>query len=125
MKEDIILHFIHCQTQIRLNHWSTFGDAEHRALGKLYDKLDGLIDEFVEIMIGKPEYGRPKYDDDFCLGLNDPSVVDMKTYLSQFKDFLYSLSNLLDPIKDTDLLNQRDTILGEINHTLYFLTLKY
>jgi hypothetical protein len=125
MKEDIILHFIHCQTQIRLNHWSTFGDAEHRALGKLYDILDGLIDEFVEIMIGKPEYGRPKYDDDFCLGLNDPSVVDMKTYLSQFKDFLYSLSNLLDPIKDTDLLNQRDTILGEINHTLYFLTLKY
>lgn len=125
MKEDIILHLIHCQTQIRLNHWSTFGDAEHRKLGKLYDILDGLIDEFVETMIGKPEYGRPKYENDFCMGLNDPSVVDIKTYLSQFKDFLYSLTGILDPIKDTDLLNQRDGILGEINHTLYFLTLKY
>lgn len=124
-KEDIILHFLHCQTQIRLNHWSTTGDAEHRALGKLYDLLNDFIDEFVETMIGKPEYERPRYQDDFCLGLNDPSVVDIKTYLAQFKVFLYSLSKQLNPVNDTDLLNLRDSILGEVNRTLYFLTLKY
>ena len=84
-----------------------------------------MIDEFVETMIGKPEYGRPKYDNDFCMGLNDPSVVDINVYLGQFKEFLYSLTTILDPVRDTDLLNQRDSILGEINHTLYFLTLKY
>jgi len=125
MKEEIILHLIHCQTQIRLNHWSTFGDAEHRALGELYESLDGLIDTFVETMIGKPEYGRPKYDNDFSIGFNDPSVVDIKIYLAKFKEFLYSLTGQLNPVSDTDLLNQRDEILGAVNHTLYLLKLKY
>lgn len=125
MKEEIILHLIHCQTQLRLNHWSTFGDAEHRALGGLYESLNDLIDTFVETMIGKPEYGRPKFEDDFCMGLNDPSVVDIKVYLAQFKEFLYSLTTQLNSVSDTDLLNQRDEMLGAVNHTLYLLTLKY
>jgi hypothetical protein len=51
--------------------------------------------------------------------------LDIKVYLSQFKDFLFQLTQALDPIRDTDLLNKRDEILGEVNHTLYLLTLQY
>ena len=125
MKEEIILHFLHCQNQIRLNHWVTTGDVIHRKLGKLYESLDENIDMFVEIMIGKPEYGRPDFGDTFSIEFDNPKTLDIKTYLAQFKDFLYQLSKALDPIKDTDLLNIRDQILGEVNHTLYFLTLQY
>ena len=124
MKEEIILHFVHCQAQIRFNHWGTTGDAIHRALGELYSKLDGHIDNFVETMIGKDGM-RPDFGETFSIEFDNPNTLDIKIYLSQFKDFLYQLTNALDPIKDSDLLNMRDEILGDVNHTLYLLTLKY
>jgi hypothetical protein len=125
MKEEIILHFVHCQAQIRFNHWATYGDAIHRALGELYELLDDSIDDFVETMIGKPEYGRPEFGDTFSIEFDNPNTMDSKIYLAQFKDFLFELSKALDPVRDTDLLNKRDEILGHVNHTLYLLTLKY
>lgn len=124
MKEEIILHLVHCQFQIRLFHWATTGDAEHRALGELYGLLDESIDDFVETMIGKDGI-RPKFEDEFSISFNDPSKIVVRDYLSQFKTFLFSLTQMLDPVKDTDLLNKRDEILGDVNHTLYLLTLKY
>lgn len=124
MKEEIILHFVHCQAQIRFNHWGTTGDAIHRALGELYSKLDGHIDNFVETMIGKDGM-RPDFGETFSIEFDNPNTLDIKVYLSQFKDFLFQLTKALDPIKDTDLLNMRDEILGHVNHTLYLLTLKY
>jgi hypothetical protein len=123
MKEEIILHFVHCQAQIRFNHWQTMGDAEHRALGELYELLDGQIDDFVETMIGKS--GRPEFESSFSIEFDNPKTLDIKIYLSQFKDFLFQLTQALDPIRDTDLLNKRDEILGHVNHTLYLLTLQY
>ena len=123
MKEEIILHFIHCQVQIRLAHWQTDLDAKHRALGSLYEFLVEAVDEFVETMLGK--YGRPQFEDTMSIGLDNPKSLNMESYLSQFKDFLFSLTNQLDPVQDTDLLNMRDEILGKVNHTLYLLTLKY
>jgi DNA-binding ferritin-like protein len=123
MKEEIILHFVHCQAQIRFNHWQTQNYVMHKYLGKLYDKLNESIDEFIETMIGKPEYGRPDYQDTFSIEFDNPATNDIYEYLSQFKDFLYQLTQALDPVKDTDLLTIRDTILGDVNHTLYFLTL--
>jgi hypothetical protein len=95
----------------------------HKYLGKLYEKLDASIDEFVETMIGKPEYGRPQYGETFSIEFDNPDTLDIQVYLAQFKDFLYQLTQALDPVKDTDLLTIRDTILGDVNHTLYFLTL--
>jgi hypothetical protein len=123
MKEEIILHFVHCQAQIRFNHWQTLNFVQHKYLGKLYDKLNESIDEFIETMIGHPEYGRPNYGETFSIEFDNPATNDIFLYLSQFKDFLYQLTQALDPIKDTDLLTIRDTILGDVNHTLYFLTL--
>jgi hypothetical protein len=125
MKEEIILHFVHCQAQIRFNHWQTTGDAIHRALGELYELLDDSIDDFVETMIGKPEYGRPNFGDTFSIEFDNPQTLVIQEYLAQFKDFLFQLTQALDPVKDSDLLNKRDEILGHVNHTLYLLTLKY
>ena len=123
MKEEIILHFLHCQVQIRLSHWQTDMDAKHRALGELYDKLDESIDSFVEIMLGK--FGRPEFQETFSIEFDNPKTLDMDLYLAQFKEFSFQMSSLLDPIKDSDLLNKRDEILGDVNHTLYLLSLKF
>jgi hypothetical protein len=99
------------------------GDARHRALGELYGLLDEAIDDFVETMLGK--YGRPEFQPTFSIEFDNPKTLVIEGYLEQFKEFLFSLTQTLDPVKDTDLLNKRDEILGDVNHTLYLLTLKF
>jgi len=123
MVEEIVVHLLKCQTQIRVLHWQTTGDARHRALGELYGLLDENIDDFVETMIGK--YGRPKFPPQFSLPLQDLSAVGIDEYMIQLADYLISLSDVMDPRKDSDLLNKRDEMLGDVNHTRYLLTLKF
>lgn len=48
-----ITKFINLQNQIRIFHWQTKSYSEHKALGSLYEGLDPLIDEFVEVYFGK------------------------------------------------------------------------
>jgi hypothetical protein len=45
-------------------------------------------------------------------------MLDMENYL------INELPTMLDPKKDTDLLNIRDEILASVNQTKYLLTLK-
>ena len=112
-----------CLNQIKLMHWQTTGDARHRALGELYDALNEQIDEFLETLFGK--YQRPKFGVGFSLDLMDLSQVGIEDYLIQLGDYLISLTDVLDPRRDSDLLNMRDTMLGDVNHTRYLLTLKF
>ena len=123
MIEEILPHLLKCQNQIRLFHWQTTGDARHRALGKLYGKLDDAIDEFIETLIGKTH--RPIFKQGVTIQLQDLSVAGIDDYLVQLGDYLISLTDVLDPRKDSDLLNMRDGMLGDVNHTRYFLTLKF
>ena len=46
------------------------------------------------------------------------------TFIDETIAFLLSLSNMLSPSNDTDLLNIRDEMLGEFNKLKYLLTLK-
>jgi len=123
MVEEITQHLMKCLNQIKLMHWQTTGDARHRALGELYDALNEQIDEFVETLFGK--YGRPKYGKGVSLDLMDLSQIGIEDYLIQLGDYLISLTDVLDPRRDSDLLNMRDSMLGEVNHTRYLLTLKF
>jgi len=121
MKETIIIYFLQCKEQIKLQHWNTFSYSTHKATDELYSGLLELIDEFVETMMGK--YGRPVFPDTFTLELEKPENIDTTQYLSQFADYLIELSDELDPRTDTDLLNIRDEMLAETNKTKYLLTL--
>jgi len=97
--------------------------SEHKTLDGLYGSLSGNIDEFVETFMGK--YGRIIAQINFNLTLenykNMPPMglmLDMENYL------INELPTMLDPKKDTDLLNIRDEILASVNQTKYLLTLK-
>lgn len=123
MKEEIILMLVQYQTQIKFVHWQTYGDARHRAYGELYDFLNEAIDEFVETMMGK--YGRPSFPAEFPLTFQDFNAMDTEAFCEGFAEYLISFTDKLNPRTDTDLLNQRDEMLGKLNHTKYLLTLKY
>ena len=123
MKEELTLKLIQIQTQFKFLHWQTFGDAKHKAYGEIYDSLTESIDKFVEIMMGKQ--GRVEFDPEFSIMFQDIKNLSIQNFLDGITEFLVGMTDQLDNRYDTDLLNIRDEILGDINQLKYRLTLKY
>ena len=122
MKETLITNFITLQQQFRILHWQTKSYARHIAYGGIYDSLDDLIDNFVEVYMGK--YGRVEFTSgEGSIVLKNTSVLGLNEFLNQNIEFLISLTDSLNQTKDTDLLNIRDEMMGEINKLKYLLTL--
>jgi hypothetical protein len=123
MKEELVLKLVQIQLQFKFLHWQTFGDAKHRAYGGIYDSLGDLIDKFTEIMMGK--YGRVDFDPEFSLMFQDIKSLSVQNFMDGITEFLVGMTDQLDSRYDTDLLNLRDEMLGDINQLKYLLTLKY
>ena len=123
MKEEITLKLVQIQLQFKFLHWQTFGDAKHKAYGEIYDSMGDNIDRLVESMMGK--YGRIEFDSEFSIMLQDISALSVQNFMDGITEFLVGMTEQLDPKYDSDLLNIRDEILGDINQTKYRLTLKY
>lgn len=108
--------------QMKINHWQTKGYARHIAFGEFYDVMNGLIDTFVESAMGK--YGRFTLDEETkTIQLTNLSELDMKGLVNTVRESLVQMSEQLDS-SDTDLLNIRDEMLGELNKLSYLLTLE-
>ena len=123
MKEEITLKLVQIQLQFKFLHWQTFGDAKHKAYGEIYDSMGDNIDRLVESMMGK--YGRIEFDSEFSIMFQDISALSVQNFMDGITEFLVGMTEQLDPKYDSDLLNMRDEILGDINQTKYRLTLKY
>lgn len=85
--------------------------------------MDENIDSFVEIAMGK--YNR------FTLGeaektikLQNINELDLTSFLKTLKNNLIGITKDLSQEKDTDLLNIKDEILGDVNKLSYLLTLE-
>lgn len=114
--------FLALQMQMKINHWQTKGYARHKAFGEFYEAMDGLIDKFVEVAMGK--YGRFVLgDQEKSVELKNLSELDVKALVNTLKDSMVQIGTELDP-KDTDLLNIRDEMLAELNKLSYLLTLE-
>lgn len=107
---------------MKINHWQTKGYARHKAFGEFYDTMDGLIDSFVESAMGK--YGRfVLNDENKNVVLKNLSELDVKGMLKTLRDALIQIGDQLDST-DTDLLNIRDEMIGEVNKLSYLITLE-
>ena len=114
--------FLGLQSQLRICHWQTKGLGRHQAFGELYSSLDGLIDTFTETAMGK--YGRFILDDESkTIELNNLSDIDIKSMIETLRNSFVQMTDELDP-SDTDLLNIRDEMLGELNKFAYLITLE-
>lgn len=118
---NVIGPLIQFQQQMRVFHWQTASFAQHKAFGKMYDNLDALVDSFVETYMGI--FGKSKPNITFQINLkslSDDSVVTM--ICDDFESYLKSMSQQISD--HTDLLNIRDTMLGELHTLKYLLMLK-
>jgi len=122
MKDTFLNKFITLQEQFRILHWQTKSYARHNAFGGIYSDLDELIDEFMEVYMGK--YGRVEFEGDGTIVLQNSNSLDLNGFVKENIEYLKSLSNDLNPSNDSDLLNIRDEMMAKINKLRYLLTLK-
>lgn len=108
--------------QVKIYHWQTMSYPRHIATNDLLPKLDTNIDQFVEVYIGK--YGRPKFTGrSATIKLENYHDKDAPKFIQEAIDWLtHKLPKHLKST-DTDLLNIRDTILGDLNQVAYLFTL--
>jgi len=117
---NVITTLVQFQQQIRIFHWQSDTYAQHKAFGKLYESLDDLVDTFIETYMGI--FGKSKPTNQFTFVLEPFSEDNIKYALNDFDSYLKDMNYELDEY--TDLMNIRDSILGEVNKLRYLLTLK-
>ena len=122
MKSELVQHFLEMLMVIKVYHWKTYSYAEHKATDELYERLNENIDKFVEVMLGKTESRLDMKGKK--IEFTDPSTKkSLKNIVNKYKILLEDKMNkYIDINKDTDLLNIRDEILGNINQFLYLIT---
>ena len=123
MSADHIHFFLQLRNQIKLHHWQTRIYARHIATDKMLESLEKSIDSFVEIYIGK--YGRPRVtgkNAEITLhNLSEPGII--RVINAAIKYLQGTLTKSLKAAADSDLINIRDEMIGELNQLLYLFTL--
>jgi len=120
-ENEIVLKFIQMLNIIKIYHWKTLSYPEHKATDELYERLNENIDKFVEILLGKDQSRVKMLEKRIDLTDSD-NLKDFKSKIFEYRTFLTDMNMFFDSKRDSDLLNVRDEILGDINQFLYLLT---
>jgi len=120
-KSNIVKMFLEILNMVKLYHWKTHSFAQHKATDELYEKLNENIDTFIEILLGKDQ-SRIKMLEKRIDLIDANNLKDFKSKIFEYRTFLIDMNMVFDSKKDSDLLNVRDEILGDINQFLYLLT---
>jgi hypothetical protein len=107
---------------LKIYHWQTTSYARHKASCELIKNMDALIDQIIEMLQGSKNTRLRLFNDTNKIVLEnqgDDSIVKM---LEQFKNYLSNIFPQYFTNGDTDILNLRDELLGNINKTLYLFT---
>ena len=125
-QKEITVVFLEMLLMVKLFHWKTTSYATHKATDDLYTKLNGNIDEFIEILLGKTGSRIDLMSNKNIRLVDLSSQESLKREIESFKSYLVSLSNNkgMSLMTNTDLLNIRHEILGDMNKFLYLLTFK-
>ena len=125
-QQKIVTMFLQMLNTVKLYHWKTSSYAQHKATDELYTKLNLNIDTFVEIMLGKTG-GRVNLTGQKSIPLLDyTNVSDFKREVELYKRFLIEMNRdgEVNISSNSDLMNVRDEILGNLNQFTYLLTFK-
>ena len=116
----IVLFFFELQLSIKMFHWTTESYSNHKATDKLLDNLSDLIDSFVEKAMGA--FTRPVLKSGSSIPIQNMTKTKYVKLLKTAQEYLRGdLDKMIS--KNTELLNIRDEMLGEIDQALYFATL--
>jgi len=130
-EREITIVFITFLNVIKLYHWNTYSFGEHRATDELYEKMNGHIDKFMEVLLGKevelhPTSGRLDINN---LNIKIPAIYtreELTEYIQVIKSYLITIGEKvkLEVVYNDDLFNIRDEIVADLNNFIYLLTLE-
>jgi hypothetical protein len=125
-QKEVTLVFLEVLIMIKLFHWKTTSYATHKATDELYSKFNSNMDSFIEILLGKTGYRVDLTNEKHIKLMDFTSQEQFKNHIDMFKSYLVGLNDnkAMNLMKNTDLFNIRDTILGDMNQLLYLLTFK-
>jgi len=125
-QKEVSLKFFEILLMIKLFHWNTHTYSVHKATDELYSKFNEHMDKFIEVLLGKTGSRIELYNTKSISLLNLHNNEQLKHKINQFKSYLVSFdtNKALSTMSNTDLLNIRDEILGDMNQFLYLLTFK-
>lgn len=122
IKSELVNIFLEMLMTIKVYHWKTYSYAEHKATDHLYDNLNKNIDKFVEIMLGKNN-SRLNMKGRQIEFIDPSSKKNIKDIIYSYRIILEkNMNKYINVERDTDLLNIRDDILGQLNQFLYLST---
>ncbi len=121
-KASIVKLFLEMMHMIKLYHWKTTSYAEHKATDELHGRMSEHVDKFVEVLLGKDASRVQMVVDKMDL-LDMNNTKEIKTMIFKYIDFLMNMNIYFDSKRDSDLLNIRDEMLGDLNQFLYLLSL--
>jgi DNA-binding ferritin-like protein len=125
-QKEVTVVFLEMLLLVKLFHWKTYSYATHKATDELYESLNGHIDNFIEILMGKSG-SRIDLMSQKTIKLEDlQSKEKLRSKINSFKGYLVSFENkpALKTMSNSDLYNVRDEILADLNKFLYLLTLE-
>lgn len=125
-QKEVTVVFLEILLMVKLFHWKTTSYATHKATDELYTKLNGNIDSFIEVLLGKSGSRIDLLSNKHIRLVDLSSQESLKREVEAFKGYLVSLNDnkALQTMSNFDLFNIRDTILGDLNQFLYLLTFK-
>jgi hypothetical protein len=106
---------LHSQTQAHTFHLQSTSYAEHKALQKYYEGIDGLVDTIVEAYQGK--YGIIKGYKNFPFN----EYKSTEGTINYFEKLCDKVTELRDCCEDSWLQNEIDNVCTLISQTLYKL----
>jgi DNA-binding ferritin-like protein len=125
-EKQVTVIFLEMLMMVKLFHWKTHSYATHKATDELYENLNEHIDTFIEVLLGKTgnRIQLTNVKSISLIDLNSPE--QLKNRITGYINYLVSFTSNkeLGSNANTDLLNIRDEILGDMNKFLYLLTFK-
>lgn len=119
--EDVQFLFM-MREQIKLYHWQTHSFARHKATDELLDSLDKLIDEYVEVYMGK--YGRPRVNAKTgAIRIANMNEKGAARFIRACVEHLQGAFVRRLKESDTDLINLRDEMLAHLHRAAYLFSL--
>tara|TARA_Y100000780_G_C13691869_1_gene419880 strand:+ start:3738 stop:4199 length:462 start_codon:yes stop_codon:yes gene_type:complete len=113
------------QLTLKMVHWTTKSHSVHKTTDDAMEKLDGLIDSFVETYLGKHTFGLMKQNTVKNISIkNVSSKKDLNKLIGEYVEYLTKFNNIENEDKNPDLLGIRDSILSELNILRYLLHLE-
>ena len=126
LKANIVRSFLEMLNAIKLYHWKTESYSQHKATDELHEKLSELVDQFVEVLLGKEQKSSHKNRitmvEKHMRMMDSTGERDFIEKIHHYRTALIDMNQFLNKKTDSDLLNIRDEMLASINQFLYLLS---